>query len=162
MKPDIEENKYGKLFEEILKEIKEEADPVELNRLNKIIKKNVPFFLRKYFTAFLFNSYVNSSGGKTRSRGNTKTLFLNTGKNKGLYSSELYKIIKTAADMDKDKIKQIRILDNYSFIEVSSESADQLIDKLTDWNFRGRKFSISHAKNTRSSRTPPPRRPGRS
>ena len=147
-------NSYERLFEEIIKEIKEEADPLELNRLNKVIRKNVPFFLRKYFTAYLFSSYINSTGGQRKSRGNTKTLFLNTGKNKGLYSSELYKIIKTAADIDKDKIKQIRILDNYSFIEVSSDYADQLIEKLSDWNFRGRRFSISLAKNTRNSRTP--------
>ena len=154
MKPDKKENRYERLFEEIIKEIKEEADPVELNRLNKIIKKNVPFFLRKYFTAFLFNNYINSPGRQRKIGENTKTLFLNTGKNKGLYSSELYKIIKTAADIDKDKIKQIRILDNYSFIEVSSESAELLIEKLTNWNFRGRKFSISHAKNTRNQRNP--------
>ena len=154
MKSDKKETRYERLFEEIIRQIKEEADPVELNSLNKIIKKNVPFFLRKYFTAFLFSSYINSPGRPRKSGENSKTLFLNTGKNKGLHSGELYKIIKTAADIDKDKIKQIRILDNYSFIEVSSDSAEYLIEKLTDWNFRGRKFSVSLAKNTRNHRTP--------
>lgn len=141
------------LFDEIIKNIKEDSDPIELNKLNKTIKKNVPFFLRKYFTAYLLNAYMKSSnGGRVRNTGNTKTLFLNTGKNKGLYSSELFKIIKTASDIDKDKIKQIRILDNYSFVEVSEDSADFLIEKLNNWNFRGRKFNISHARNNRKPR----------
>ena len=46
---------YTRLFDSILKEIKEDSDPVELNKLNKIIKKNVPFFLRKYFTGSRYN-----------------------------------------------------------------------------------------------------------
>lgn len=138
------------MFDEIIKNIKEDTDPVELNKLNKTIKKNVPFFLRKYFTAYLLSSYMKSSpAGRVRKNGNTKTLFLNTGKNKGLYSSELFKIIKTVSNLDKDKIKQIRILDNYSFIEVSEDSADFLIEKLDKWNFRGRRFNISHARNNR-------------
>ena len=157
MKSADSKDKYEILFENIIREIKEEADAVELNSLNRIIKKNVPFFLRKYFTAYLFNMYANSKGrGTARGRdtaGNTKTLFLNTGKNKGLYSGELYKIIKNAADIDRDKIKQIRILDNYSFIEISADSAELLIEKLNDWNFRGRKFSINHAKNTRNQKS---------
>jgi hypothetical protein len=141
------------LFDEIIKNIKEDSNPVELNKLNKTIKKNVPFFLRKYFTAYLLSAYMNSSpAGKIRKTGNTKTLFLNTGKNKGLYSSELFKIIKTASNLDKDKIKQIRILDNYSFIEVAEDSADLLIEKLENLNFRGRKFNISHARNNRKPR----------
>ena len=153
MKVDENEEKYEGLFKNIIKEIKEESDPVELSRLNKIIKKNVPFFLRKYLTAYLFSTYMNSAGSIKTEAGNTKTLFLNTGKNKGLYSGELIKIIKTASDINKDKIKQIRILDNYSFIEVSDDAADILIEKLSDWNFRGRRLSISHARNNRRSGT---------
>ena len=152
MKPADNENNYEKIFADIIKNIKEEADAVELSKLNRIIRKNVPFSLRKYFTAYLFQNYLDSPGAKKAAGGNTKTLFLNTGKNKGLYIGELYKIIKTAADIDKDKIKQIRILDNYSFIEISSDKAELLIEKLNNWNFRGRNFSISHARNNRNQR----------
>ncbi len=152
MKYNDNENKYGKLFEDIITRIKEDADPVELNSLNRIIRKNVPFFLRKYFTAYLFKNYAGISGSTGNSISGTKTLFLNTGKNKGLYSGELLRIIKTAADIDKENIKQLRILDNYSFIEISSEYSDILIEKLNNWNFRGRKFSLSYAKNTRNQK----------
>ncbi len=148
---DDKDNSVKEAIKIILKEVRENADPVELNSISRIIKKNVPFFMRKYFTAYLFNS-IRMPEGRVSASGSSTTLFLNTGKNKGLYNGELLRIIKTAADIDKENIKQIRILDNYSFIEVKEDSADIIIEKLNDFNFRGRKFSLSYAKNNRKTK----------
>jgi len=40
----------------------------------------------------------------------------------------------------------IRILDNYSFVQVRDTKADEIIDKLTGHKFRGRTLTVNYAK----------------
>ena len=50
----------------ILEKIRNEADPEEIESLKKTIRKNVPFFMRGTFSAYLLKAFL--EGGRRRPR----------------------------------------------------------------------------------------------
>jgi len=54
-------------------------------------------------------------------------------------------VSKTSAE--REDVGVIRILDNYSFIQVRDTKADEIIKTLTGIRFRGRTLSVNYAKS---------------
>ena len=46
----------------------------------------------------------------------------------------------------QERIGDIRILDNYSFVQVMSEDADTIIQKLNEFPYRGRNLLVSYSR----------------
>ena len=205
------------LISEILDRIKGEEDPDVLNEYRAYVRKNVPFFMRSYFAAYLFMSLeraVPSSGGRSDKRRNQRdrktenaprvaapierekpknegdrkpkadkaaaqsagiektrnenrmkeaerraeeprrslpedeaaTLFVSAGRNRRAYARELLALIVQESGVDKEDIGELRILDNFSFIQVRKGIADEIISSLDGKDFRGRPLSVSYAK----------------
>ncbi|MBN2619248.1 MAG: DbpA RNA binding domain-containing protein [Spirochaetales bacterium] len=131
----------------ILESITSEADLDSIVIYKKIFKKNVPLHMRSYLSAFLLREYL----GKTKKRVNIikageKSLFINIGKNRRVYPSDLIQLISKSANIDKENIGNIKILDNYSFINISEEKADAVISVLDGSDYRGRKLTVNFAK----------------
>jgi ATP-dependent RNA helicase DeaD len=127
---------------QILKAIKEEENPDVLDKYKKIVKKEVPLFLRSYFTAYLVKNSITGGGEKPQ----YKTLFVSVGKNRKVYPRDLARLFSAALDLDSSDIGNIKILDNYSFIDIPLDRAKEAIDKLNGNEYRGRKLTVNYAR----------------
>lgn len=171
----IDNEKTQERIAEILTRIKTEADPELLNKYRSLFKKGVPFFSRSYFAAFLLmqlegggrarrfqeprNKKSRSSGAQVPESGKAEPktyplseedsvrLFISIGRNRRVFPREILGLINAETATPKDDIGAIRILDNYSFIQVRNTVADAIIEALNGKNFRGRTLVVNYARN---------------
>jgi hypothetical protein len=76
-------------------------------------------------------------------------LFVSIGRNRKVFPREILALINANTEVSKDDIGIIRILDNYSFIQVRSAVADVVIQALNGRNFRGRTLTVNYARSRR-------------
>ena len=48
--------------------------------------------------------------------------------------------------MDRERIGDIKVLANYSFVQLYTEDAQSAIDKLNGYEYRGRKLAVSYSR----------------
>jgi len=77
----------------------------------------------------------------------SKRLFISIGKNRRLYPRELAAFISSKTSASREDIGIIRILDNYSFVQVRDTKADEIIEALNGTRFRGRTLAVNYAKS---------------
>lgn len=75
-----------------------------------------------------------------------ETIFISIGRNRRVFHRDLLSLITQAVELDRDRIGDIRVLDNYSFVQVFSEDAQKIIDVLNGYEFRGRKLTVSFSR----------------
>jgi len=148
-----EEEVLKGLITRIVSKIKEEENPEELHKLKKIILKNVPIFERGYFMAYLFkqNLPAQTEFNENTATGPTTRLFLNIGKNRKVFPRDIITLFCTRLNIDKAFIKEIKILDNYSFVEIETHLAEKAITAINGFDFKGRKIAINFAKKKEKS-----------
>jgi len=76
----------------------------------------------------------------------SKRLFISIGKNRRLFPREVISLIMSKTSAAREDIGVIRILDNYSFVQVRDSKADEIIETLTGVKFRGRTLTVNFAK----------------
>lgn len=76
----------------------------------------------------------------------SSTLFISIGKNRRVFPRDIISLILQNVEMDRDHIGDIRILDNYSFVQVITEDAGKIIEALTDYEYRGKKLTVSYSR----------------
>ena len=74
------------------------------------------------------------------------TLFVSIGRNRRVYPRDLIGLIMQNAEIEREHIGDIRVLDNYSFVQVITEDADKIIAALNEFEYRGRKLAVSHSR----------------
>ena len=74
-----------------------------------------------------------------------RTLYLNIGKMKRLYTKELSQLLQDELQLTRDDIYSIRIHDKYSFISMSEEHCEKAIAKLNGMEIKGRTASVSYS-----------------
>jgi len=147
-----EKNMDNSFIKNIVSEIKESSDIKNLVEIKKIIKKNVPFFVRSYFSAWLLKKYAEQNGYNVQTSSNEekdsdfKTIFINIGKNRRLYSKDIAGMILSSKKAEKSDLKRIRIFDSYSFIDVTSSKAEDVIGVINNVTFKGKKLNADYAK----------------
>ncbi len=159
---------------------KADPNPDELESLKKLIKKNVPFLLRGYFTAYLLREILQANTPRRSTRSTApkgarsesapapkkeaappaaapkvreerplpegaRTLYLNIGKMKRLYTKELSQILQDELSIERDDIYAIRIHDKYSFISMSEANCEKAIATLNGKEIKGRTASITYS-----------------
>jgi hypothetical protein len=189
------------LISDILARIRTEEDPDALNAYRSVIRRNVPFFMRSYFAAYLFMkidravpSRGDNRGKKERDRreegrkrelpkqrtaevdrkpprvrdeersgdgererrveeprrsipeAEAATLFVSAGRNRRAYARELLALIEAECSVSKEDVGELRVLDNFSFVQVRRSVADDIISGLDGKEFRGRPLAVSYAK----------------
>jgi hypothetical protein len=179
MPSEFDKEKLQEKIQEILVKIKTEADPELLNTYRSILKKEVPFFTRSYVAAYLLMQLEGGSRGRkfheqrdkkprfshSTSSENPKRdpdsyplaeadsvrLFISVGRNRRVFPREILGLINSETATPKEDIGAIRILDNYSFIQVRNTVADTLIEALNGKNFRGRVLTVNYARDRREN-----------
>jgi hypothetical protein len=170
----INKEKTKKRLGEILEKIQSEADPHLLNAYRSILRKEVSFFRRSYVAAYFLMLQDQGFQGE-RSRRPSKPgadssssrreiasseaaryplpedestrLFVSIGRNRRVFPREILGLINSGTSVSKDDIGIIRILDNYSFVQVRNTVADTIIEALNGKSFRGRTLAVNYARN---------------
>ncbi len=73
------------------------------------------------------------------------TIFIGMGRNRGVYARDIIGLITQRASIDRDRIGEIKVLDNYSFVQVYIEDADTIISLINGSDYRNRKLAVSYA-----------------
>ncbi|MDR1930290.1 MAG: DbpA RNA binding domain-containing protein [Treponema sp.] len=76
-------------------------------------------------------------------------LFISVGRNRKVFPREILALINAKAQIAKDDVGIIRILDNYSFVQVREAAAERIIGALSGQNFRGRTLTVNYARTKR-------------
>ena len=74
------------------------------------------------------------------------TIFIGIGRNRRVYPRDLVGLLVSVAGLDRDRIGDIRVLANYSFIQLFTEDCEKTIKALDNYEYRGRKLSVSYSK----------------
>jgi len=170
MSSKLDKEKAKKNVEVILDKIRSDTDFALLKEYRSIFKKEISLFSRKWAAAWLLMYYDKKEipiirNDKTGSSKNAKTsapeeksasaslpeeeakkLFISIGKNRRLFPREMLSLILSKTSAAKEDIGMIRILDNYSFVQVRDSRADEIIKALNGTKFRGRTITVNYAK----------------
>ncbi|MDR2745942.1 MAG: DbpA RNA binding domain-containing protein, partial [Treponema sp.] len=76
----------------------------------------------------------------------SRRLFISVGRNRHVFPREILGLIITRAQVGREDIGMIRILDSYSFVQVRDTVADRIIEALNGTVFRGRPMTANYAR----------------
>jgi RNA recognition motif-containing protein len=172
MSPQIDSEKVEKNLARILEKIRAEADPQILSVYRSLFKKKVSLFNRSWAAAYLLMLYDQGNSGRTErfhnhkfrkgrdeswneeerkqyplSEEESKRLFMSIGRNRRVFPREILGLITTKTDVKREDVGAIRILDNYSFVQVRDTVADGIIEALNGKPFRGRPLTVNYARS---------------
>jgi ATP-dependent RNA helicase DeaD len=140
-------------IENILNTIKIDEDPEILNSYRSLLRKHVPFFMRSYFAAYLLKesgAKLNLPNEKEKSdrrrKEKMKTLFVSIGKNRKVYPKDLVYLFRSTLSLEKAEIGSVKVLDNYSFVEISELRSQEAISKMDGMEYRGRKITVNYSR----------------
>lgn len=74
------------------------------------------------------------------------SIFISIGKNRRVYPRDLVGILIAVGGIDRERIGDIKVLANYSFVQLYKDDAQIAIDKLNGYDYRGRKLAVSYSK----------------
>ncbi|MBN2736428.1 MAG: DEAD/DEAH box helicase [Spirochaetales bacterium] len=155
------EDIYKGYIHTILDRIKNSESIEELETFKKTYKKNVPFFMRSYFTAYILKEILsNKKQPRPRSKSiapsspsfssstdsSIVTMFVSIGKNRRVFPKDLMALFMTTLNMKKSDIKDIKVLDSYSFVDIPSHYGKDAISKLSGMDYKGRKINVNFAR----------------
>jgi hypothetical protein len=76
-------------------------------------------------------------------------LFFSVGRSRRVFPREILGLINTKTAIPREDIGIIRILDNYSFVQVRNTVAEKIIGALNGMDFRGRPLTVNYARSRR-------------
>ncbi|CEM62159.1 RNA-binding protein [Treponema phagedenis] len=165
----LDEEKTISFLENILQIVKTEADPQVLNEYRRLFRKTVPLTMRSYVAGYLIKENVDPSFGRNKgSKGQrgrffsqekpaqterpvlspdvSTSIFISIGKSRRVYPRDIITLLIQQGGVQREHIGDIRILENYSFVQVLTEEADGIIDKLHNSSYRGRNITVSYSR----------------
>jgi len=165
----LDKEKASKNLKVILEKVQTDTDLELLGEYRKLYKKEVNLFRRSWAAAWLLMYYdqkefpnIRSAAEKipfrrenagsaadaeiNLSEEESKRLFFSIGKNRHLFPREVIMFICSKTSVPREDIGSIRILDNYSFVQVRDTRADEIIQALNGLKFRGRTLTVNYAK----------------
>ncbi len=74
------------------------------------------------------------------------TVFVGIGRNRRVYPRDLVGLFISVAGIEKERIGDIRVLANYSFVQLFKEDAEKAINTLNGYSYRGRALSVSYSR----------------
>jgi len=78
--------------------------------------------------------------------GEGTSIFISIGKNRRVYPRDLVGLLIGVAGIDRESIGDIKVLANYSFVQLYTKDAQTAIDKLNGYEYRGRKLAVSYSR----------------
>jgi hypothetical protein len=63
-----------------------------------------------------------------------------------VFPRDLVGLLVSVAGLERERIGEIRVLANYSFIQLFTEDCEKAISALNGYDYRGRKLSVSYSR----------------
>lgn len=161
----MDKDKAKRNLKSILEKMNDDTDIAAIHEYHKLYRKEISLFKRSWAAAWLFMYYDRRETPKAESANireykktekpateinlseeESKRLFISIGKNRRLFPREVITLIMTKTKTQREEIGNIRILDNYSFVQVKDTRADEIIEALCGLRFRGRTLTVNYAK----------------
>lgn len=79
------------------------------------------------------------------------TIFVSVGRNRKVFHRDLIRLLVQNGGLERERIGEIRVLDNYSFVQVFAEDADKVIAVLNGLSYRGRPLQVSYSRKKEES-----------
>lgn len=74
-----------------------------------------------------------------------KVLFFSVGRKRGVTPKDIITLIMQNVELPREHIGEIKLLDNYCFVQVMNENAQSVMSNLNNTRYRGRPLSVSYA-----------------
>ncbi len=74
------------------------------------------------------------------------TIFIGIGHNRRVSPRDLVGLLVSVSGLEKQRVGEIRVLANYSFIQLYTEDCEKVISTLNGYEYRGKKLSVSYSK----------------
>jgi len=163
MAQSFNKEKTQKIISLVLEKIKTEVDLQTLYEYQRLFKKETSLFNRSKVAAYLLmlcdqgkplrvTDYKRPPSPAQRQPLTDKEstrLFFSVGRSRRVFPREILGIINSKTAIPRENIGTIRILDNYSFVQVHNSVADKIIEALNGMNFRGRPLTVNYAKSNK-------------
>ena len=76
----------------------------------------------------------------------SEVVFVSIGRNRRVFPRDLVGLFISVAGIEKERIGDIRVLANYSFVQLFKEDAEKAISALNGHVYRGRALSVSYSR----------------
>ena len=73
-------------------------------------------------------------------------LFISAGKSRGIFPKDLAAHFTRTLKVERSRLGEIRVLDNYSFLEIDSALAEKAIGSLSGSQLKGRQITVNYAR----------------
>ncbi|MCH5295282.1 MAG: DbpA RNA binding domain-containing protein [Treponema sp.] len=73
------------------------------------------------------------------------SIFIGIGRNRRVFPRDLVGLLVSVAGLERDRIGDIKVLANYSFIQLFTEDCEKAIKALNGYDYRGRTLSVSYS-----------------
>lgn len=159
-------------LKDLIEAIKTQESPEELNLYRRIFKKAVPLTMRSYVAAYLIKqagiggsriykkdnrnglgkgTFKQNSARPSRPKvilaeEESTSLFIGVGRKRGIFPKDIITLLIQGAGISREHIGDIRILDNYCFVQVMQNEAETIIEKLNNSYYRGKNLTVSHSR----------------
>ena len=166
MQSNINTEKVKNTISTMIENISRESDSKLFGEYFNLYKKEISLFNRTKAGAYLLYLYdqgkrLNLSKEKNNAeKQDVKTennrhsleqedsvkLFLGIGRNRKVFPREILGLLNSKAAIPKEDIGAIRIMENYSFLQVRKSVAEKIIEALNGTIFRGKQLTVNYAK----------------
>jgi len=168
MPPRIDKEKTKETIALVLEKIRTDADPLLLDEYAGLFKKEVSLFHRSKVAAYLLmlcdqgknlrfvrrSEFARKEEDTPRyplAEEESKRLFFSVGRSRRVFPREILGLINAKTAIPREDIGAIRILDNYSFVQVRDTVAEKIIEALNGTIFRGRPLTVNYAKSRKEN-----------
>lgn len=77
----------------------------------------------------------------------SKSIFVNIGRNRHIRPADLVRLFIEVGGLERERIGNIRILANFSFVQVYANDAEKAIAALNGYPYRGYNLSVTYSKS---------------
>ena len=165
----------GQRIKELVEEMKLYNNPQELEDMRKLMRKNVPLMMRGYLLAYLYvksssngktarpareqradraerpertNGNPDRSERKQPKPGleNAVSFYINVGKASKGSAHEMVDFICEKTGLSSEDILSVAYKQNYSFVYITRDKAEGVIEAVTGQTYKGRKVKMNFSK----------------
>ncbi|MGD1821828.1 MAG: DbpA RNA binding domain-containing protein [Pleomorphochaeta sp.] len=129
----------------LLRELTKNDKPQNRGQRNRKAKKTITDFNDKKPMKSANVEQKKEKPVKTFPKG-AKTLYLNVGKMKKLYTKELSQLLQDKLEITRSDIYSIKVHDKYSFITMDEKNCEKAIEVLNGLDIKGRTATITYSK----------------
>lgn len=76
-----------------------------------------------------------------------KSIFINVGKNRHVFIQDILGLLEKVAQISKEQIGPIKIMSNYTFVELSDENVQKAISALNGYDYKHKPLLVNNARS---------------